>query len=141
ERARAVPWAIGACLLIRRAAFEQVGGFDERQWMYAEDLDLGWRLHGNGWSTRYEPAARVIHESGAATTQAFGEEQMSRFMAATYAVLLRRRGPLRTWVTAAINVGGALGRLAWMAPLAGLSGHWRGSREETLRWLRVHRSG
>ena len=57
ERARVVPWAVGACLILRRAAFDAVGGFDERQWMYAEDLDLGWRLHDAGWLTRYEPGA------------------------------------------------------------------------------------
>src|ERR1700744_385291 len=40
DRARQVAWAIGAMLLLRRAAFDAVGGFDERQWMYAEDLDM-----------------------------------------------------------------------------------------------------
>ena len=44
------------------AAWDEIGGFDERQWMYAEDLDLGWRLHQAGWATRYEPDAVVDHE-------------------------------------------------------------------------------
>ncbi|MEO9119880.1 MAG: glycosyltransferase family 2 protein, partial [Solirubrobacteraceae bacterium] len=44
RRARTVPWALAACLLLRRAAFDAIGGFDARQWMYAEDLDFGWRL-------------------------------------------------------------------------------------------------
>lgn len=138
EREREVPWAIGAFLLIRRTAFEDVAGFDQRQWLYAEDLDLGWRLHARGWVTRYVPTARVRHESGAATAPAFGEQRMSRFMDATYAVLLRRRGRLRTATTALINVAGAAGRLIWMAPLASISERWRGRREQTRRWLRVH---
>src|SRR6202011_88109 len=50
-RSRRVPWAVAAFLLIRRAAWDQLGGFDERQWMYAEDLDLGWRLREAGWTT------------------------------------------------------------------------------------------
>ncbi|TML25781.1 MAG: glycosyltransferase, partial [Actinobacteria bacterium] len=50
ERARRVPWAIGAFLLVRRPAWDAAGGFDESQWLYAEDLDLGWRLRRAGWA-------------------------------------------------------------------------------------------
>ena len=106
-RGRDVPWAIGACLLLRRLAFEQAGGFDERQWMYAEDVDLQWRLTRLAWRTRYAPRARVRHESGAAARDAFGEQRTGRFMAATYDMLRRRRGPVRMWATAAINIAGA----------------------------------
>ena len=60
-----------AFLLVRREAWDAIGGFDEGQWMYAEDLDLGWKLRERGWATRYEPRALVDHESAAATTQAF----------------------------------------------------------------------
>jgi N-acetylglucosaminyl-diphospho-decaprenol L-rhamnosyltransferase len=141
NRARTVPWAIGACLLLRRTAFEQVGGFDERQWMYAEDLDLAWRLHDRGWITRYEADARVLHESGAATSGAFGEERTSRFLAATYEMLLRRRGVARMRATAAINIAGAAARLAWMTPLAALSGRWRGPRAQNRHWLAAHVQG
>jgi GT2 family glycosyltransferase len=141
ERARPVPWAIGACLLVRRRAFEQVGGFDERQWMYAEDLDLGWRLHERGWVTWYEPAARVLHESGAATRASFGEERTPRFMAATYAMLARRRGRLRALLTGTLNVAGAGARLVWMAPLALVFPTWRGRAADAGRWLRAHLAG
>ena len=51
----------GACMLIRRAALDQVGLFDERYWMYMEDLDLCWRFAEAGWLTLYEPRATVIH--------------------------------------------------------------------------------
>lgn len=141
ERARVVPWAIGAFLLLRRSAFEEVGGFDERQWMYAEDLDLGWALHDAGWRTRYEPRARVLHCSGAATAIAFGDQRVARFTRATYSVMLRRRGLARTWIAAAINVAGAAARMAWMAPLAGVRRRWRGPYAETRRWLAAHRQG
>lgn len=138
NRARVVPWAIGACLLLRREAFDAVGGFDEQHWMYAEDLDLGWRLHEKGWLTRYEPGARVLHESGAATRAAFGDDRAPRFMTATYEMLLRRKGRLRMVSTALLNVAGAAVRLAWMTPLAALSSRWRTPKEENRRWLNAH---
>lgn len=141
SRSRAVPWAIGACLLLRRRAFEDAGRFDEGLWMYAEDLDLGWRLRQRGWVTRYEPAAIALHESGAATRTAFGEQRASRFMAATYELLARRRGRPRALATAALNVAGAVARLAWMAPLASVLPRWRAPAAETRRWLRAHLAG
>jgi N-acetylglucosaminyl-diphospho-decaprenol L-rhamnosyltransferase len=90
DRPRRVPWAIGAFLLVRRDAWDQCGGFDERQWMYAEDLDLGWRLARHGWATRYVPDARVRHVGGASTSQAWGDERRARWMASTYAWMLAR---------------------------------------------------
>lgn len=140
-RPRAVPWAIAACLLLRRSAYDAVGGFEDRQWLYAEDLDLGWRLHDHGWITRYEPSARVRHESGAATAVAFGDARTERFMAATYDVLLRRRGRARTIITAALNIAGAGSRMAWMAPLASRSPRWAGAHDANRRWFSAHLRG
>ncbi len=141
ERRRDVPWAIGAFLLLRRSAFEAVGGFDERQFIYAEDLDLGWRLHEAGWITRYEPGARVLHFSGAAMALAFGDQRLARYIRATYAVILRRRGLARTWATASLNVAGAAARLAWMVPLAAVFGRWREPAAHARLWLAAHLQG
>ena len=110
SRERDVDWAIGAFLLVRRAAWDAAGGFDQGQWMYAEDLDLCWRAARAGWSTRYVPSARVLHHASAATTQAWGDERTLRWLRSTYAWMLRRRGLIRTRVTAAINVAGAYAR-------------------------------
>ena len=60
-----VPWAIGACLLVRRAAYEQVGGFDERFWMYAEEADWQKTMRKAGWNIVFAPAAVVTHLGGA----------------------------------------------------------------------------
>ena len=60
-----VPWAIGACLLIRRAVYEQIGGFDERFWMYAEEADWQKRMRQAGWEIVFVPAALVTHLGGA----------------------------------------------------------------------------
>jgi GT2 family glycosyltransferase len=57
----------GAFMLIRRAALEQVGGFDEGYWMYMEDLDLCFRFAQAGWVTWYEPSVTALHVKAAAS--------------------------------------------------------------------------
>jgi GT2 family glycosyltransferase len=131
EVERDVPWAIGAFLLVRREAWEAVGGFDESQWMYAEDLDLGWRLARAGWRTRYVPSARVQHASGAATTQAWAGEEVERWLQASYAWQRRRRGPARALAFGAANLAGAAARWAVGA---------RPGRETWAGWVRAHRA-
>jgi len=55
-------WCSGAAALIRREAFDQVGGFDDRLFfMYCEDVDLSWRLWLSGWKCMYVPSALVQH--------------------------------------------------------------------------------
>ena len=62
DEVRIVDWAIGGCLLLRRAAVEEVGLLDEGFFMYYEDADLGRRLQAKGWAVYYEPSAVVRHE-------------------------------------------------------------------------------
>ncbi|KAA1250343.1 glycosyltransferase family 2 protein [Mycobacterium simiae] len=64
---RVVGWLSGSCLLVRRSAFAQVGGFDERYFMYMEDVDLGDRLGQAGWHSVYVPSAEVLHHKGHST--------------------------------------------------------------------------
>jgi N-acetylglucosaminyl-diphospho-decaprenol L-rhamnosyltransferase len=62
-----VDWVTGACFLVRREAFSAVGGFDDRYFMYVEEVDLCWRLARAGWRTGYESSARVLHLAGVST--------------------------------------------------------------------------
>lgn len=57
-------WLSGSCLLLRWDAFEQIGGFDERYFMYMEDVDLGDRLGRAGYSNVYCPRAEISHDKG-----------------------------------------------------------------------------
>ena len=59
-----VDWVGGACVLVRRTAFDVVAGFDEAYFMYVEDVDLCWRLGQAGWRIGYEPGGRVVHALG-----------------------------------------------------------------------------
>jgi GT2 family glycosyltransferase len=55
-------WCTGAAILIRRKAFEELGGFDERIFfMYCEDVDLSWKLWIRGWKCIYVPEAVIRH--------------------------------------------------------------------------------
>jgi N-acetylglucosaminyl-diphospho-decaprenol L-rhamnosyltransferase len=62
--AGAVDWVSGACFLVRKVAFDAVGGFDTGYFMYVEDLDLSWRLKQAGWKVFFEPDAVVVHDQG-----------------------------------------------------------------------------
>jgi N-acetylglucosaminyl-diphospho-decaprenol L-rhamnosyltransferase len=59
-----VDWVSGACLLVRREAWDAIGGFDARYFMYLEDVDLCWRAGRAGWRVAFEPAAEVVHVQG-----------------------------------------------------------------------------
>lgn len=67
---REVEWVSGAAMLVRREAFNQVGGFDEGFFMYVEDLDLCHRIRQAGWKVVYDPAPEVVHVVGASTSTA-----------------------------------------------------------------------
>jgi hypothetical protein len=64
SRRREADALMGAALLVRREAFEDVGGFDEAFFLYAEETDLMARWRRRRWTLLYEPAAAVIHEGG-----------------------------------------------------------------------------
>jgi len=59
-----VDYVEGACMLIRREAFDDTGGLDEGYFMYAEEVDLCYAMRERGWQVWYQPAARVIHLGG-----------------------------------------------------------------------------
>ncbi len=64
---REVDWVHGAVVLVPRAVWDRSSGFDDDQWLYAEDLDLCWRVARAGYGTRLVPSAAVHHQVSAAT--------------------------------------------------------------------------
>lgn len=69
DEARTVGWLSGACLMVRRSAFDEIHGFDGEYFMYFEDVDLGYRFGRAGWNNRYEPGASVTHVGGTSTSR------------------------------------------------------------------------
>ncbi|MDN5916886.1 MAG: glycosyltransferase family 2 protein [Pseudonocardia sp.] len=104
---RTAGWLSGSCLLLRRAAFDSVGGFDSRYFMYFEDVDLGDRLGKAGWRNVYVPSAEVLHLGGVST----GKPEVSARMLAehhrsAYRYLAdRHAGPRWAPLRAALRAG------------------------------------
>ena len=61
EIPRSVDWVMGAALLLRRDALEEVGLFDEEFFLYSEEVDLQYRLRRAGWEVHYFPGVTVVH--------------------------------------------------------------------------------
>lgn len=59
---REVLFGTGSAMFVRRDVFDQLGGFDERYFMFFEDVDFGWRLNLAGWSFVYEPLSIAFHK-------------------------------------------------------------------------------
>jgi len=65
ESEREVEWVMGACFLLRRAAYADTGPFDERYFMFSEEVDWMRRAAAREWSVVFTPAARCVHVGGA----------------------------------------------------------------------------
>ncbi|WP_348790129.1 glycosyltransferase family 2 protein [Leifsonia sp. NPDC080035] len=106
-------WLSGSCVLVRRSAFEAVGGFDEEFFMYFEDVDLGYRLGLAGYRNVYQPDVSVVH-SGAHSTRtnqaamvAAHHESARRFLHKKYSGVLL--APVR------LTLGVGLAARSWVA--------------------------
>lgn len=62
-----VDWVSGSCMLLRRSAFDAIGGFDTGYFMYFEETDACLRLHRNGWRVVLDPDVEVYHREGGST--------------------------------------------------------------------------
>ena len=121
----------GGAALYRRAAFEAVGGFDERIFLYYEDLDLALRLAAAGGRCQLAPQARAVHaysaSLGAASAGKYARTGWSRgYMLRRYGVMRHPRLALR-----ALACEGALcaGQLLRDRTASGLMGRLRGWRD------------
>jgi len=87
-----IDWVDGACLILRRAAIDEVGFFDERFFMYSEDEDLCLRLKSRGWSVCITARGAAIHLGGASSKQN-KFEMLRQFYASQLLFLSINRGP------------------------------------------------
>jgi GT2 family glycosyltransferase len=144
----AVPWVTGCGMLIRRACWADLGGFDESFFLYYEDADFCRRAWEAGWSVWYEPAVRVTHYSPLHTRAVPPELRlMTRHALLTYAA--KYWGGWRNKVVAGVVWLEAMARQARAlargrpnglhAELRRLAGDWLGGRPLAARW-RIRRA-
>jgi GT2 family glycosyltransferase/glycosyltransferase involved in cell wall biosynthesis len=104
---RPVDYVIGACVLLRREALAEIGGFDEAFWLYAEETDLEKRLAARGWSVIFTPAAVATHVGSASSRES--EQRLRRFYSGQLRYMRKhhgRGGMVVTWLS--LMVGAAV---------------------------------
>jgi GT2 family glycosyltransferase len=109
---REVDSAVGAALLVRGSAWEQLGGYDESALMYAEDHDLCWRARKEGWKVWFTPEAVFVHLGSRSTTRLWSLRDRSELVGRSEGAMIRRQLPK---LSAALT-------LAFMC--AGLAARW-----------------
>ena len=72
ESEKDVLFGTGAAMFIRAELFDRLGGFDDRYFMFYDDVDLGWRLNLLGWRFRYQPRSVAYHKHHASMNK-FGD--------------------------------------------------------------------
>jgi N-acetylglucosaminyl-diphospho-decaprenol L-rhamnosyltransferase len=107
-------WLSGACVLVRRSVFDQLGGFDEGYFMYFEDVDLGFRLGRAGYRNVYEPSAVVTHTGAHSTTSESGRMISAHHDSARRFLSRKYSGPwlwpIRVGLTIGLHLRSALVR-------------------------------
>lgn len=106
DRARRVDWAVGAALLMRREAVLDVGGLDDRFFMYVEDVEWAWRAAKKGWEIWFEPAALVRHVGNASGAQRFGDRRTFEDITNRYRFFRREHGALAAAAYRGLNLAG-----------------------------------
>lgn len=114
ERQRTAGWLSGACLLVRRSAFDEVGGFSPEYFMYFEDVDLGRKFGERGYANVFVPASTVSHLGAHSTSQTSGRMERVHHESA-YTYLAAKYHPWYLWPLRAALRSGLWLRLALLA--------------------------
>jgi len=93
----AVDHPLGAAFLVRREVWAQVGGFDERFFMYCEEIDLCRRIKGAGWGIYCVPRAEIVHLAGQSTRQ-FRAPMFVALWRSRFLMYEKHEGPLFRWL-------------------------------------------
>ena len=106
---------LGAFMLLRRLAFDMVGGFATEFWMYSEETDLCRRLKSAGWRVTHVPAARVWH-AGGASTRRHDSEMLAALYDSRFRWFERHASPPVAVLARAAMRAGLFARAHWPGP-------------------------
>jgi GT2 family glycosyltransferase len=132
--AREVEALMGAALLVRRAAFEEAGGFDEAFFLYAEETDLMARWRERGWRLFYEPGAEVVHAGG----RSGGDRLFGQLHASLVRYARKHHGRAAARLAGLVLDGGAAVRYAAALATPGECGRARRARYRAALSRRRH---
>ena len=132
--AREVEALMGAALLVRRAAFEEAGGFDEAFFLYAEETDLMARWRERGWRLFYEPGAEVMHAGG----RSGGDRLFGQLQASLVRYARKHHGRAAARLAGLVLDGGAAVRYAAALATPGECGRARRARYRAALSRRRH---
>jgi asparagine synthase (glutamine-hydrolysing) len=110
---RDVDWVAGAFMLLPRGVYAETGGFDERLFMYGEDMEWCYRIREQGWRIRYYPGASITHYDHASADLRWGDERIAICLRRRYDIYRERRGKARASLLVALNLAGAALRVAY----------------------------
>ena len=134
RRAFQCDWVSSACMLVRRAALDEIGLMDESYFAYMDDVDLCRRAREAGWHIWYEPAAEVVHLMGRSAPRHAGRTSPAALRAFN-AYFERSHGVRAAAALRAVEVSGFVARAALYAA-AGLAGRRTAHRAAARAHLR-----
>jgi len=123
-------YATGACMLIRRECYEQVGGLDPEFFMYVDDADYSKRVHDAGWKIVYVAETTVIHSQGGTAGRRYRWNSAAAYQSMLY-FIRKHHGAWAFYVSKAFALTAIFGR--WLACLVASDGSTREQKWTLLR--------
>lgn len=129
----------GACIMIKRSIFQKVFGFDERYFMYSEDLDLCYRVQEAGFNCLYVPDAQIVHHGGGSSGLARSMFSTVMTRESVFRFLTFHRGKPVAWLyRAAMGISSTI-RLPLIAAMNGVTGKKICSNGSFRKWIYILR--
>jgi GT2 family glycosyltransferase len=113
DRERDVDCVWGAAMMVRREVFAKTGGFDERYFMYGEDLEWCMRVRDLGWRVTFTPEIKIVHLDHRSSEKLYGDSRINLCLQRYYEIYRERRGTAAMSVLFGVKTVGAALRLAY----------------------------
>jgi len=131
---RDVDWVAGAFMLLPRTVFEATGGFDERFFMYGEDLEWCYRIRDRGWRVRFFPRATIVHYDHQSADLKWGDKRIARCLKTEREVYAGRYGKAAAAALLLSRLLGQMLRVAYYSVRVRLPGRRASSYEPMQRY-------